>query len=89
MTPASRRLLLVTPVVALLMVVGVHGQGRQRGAPAVVEDGTAPETLTATRRDQGGAVTRSRPLCQHPQVAKYKGSGSTDDAVSFTCSNGF
>lgn len=53
-----------------------------------VEDGKAPETLLATRRDQSG-VTRSRPLCQYPLVAKYKGSGSTDDAKNFACSAGF
>ena len=54
-----------------------------------VENGKAPETLTATRRDQTGAVTRSRPLCQYPLVAKYKGTGSTDDAANFVCSAGF
>jgi feruloyl esterase len=54
-----------------------------------VEDGKAPETLTATRRDQTGAVTRSRPLCQYPLVAKYKGAGSTDDAANFVCSTRF
>ena len=56
---------------------------------AWVEDGKAPETLTATRRDQTGAVTRSRPLCQYPLVAKYKGAGSTDEASNFVCSAGF
>jgi feruloyl esterase len=56
---------------------------------AWVEDGNAPETLTATRRDQTGAVTRSRPLCRYPLVAKYKGTGSTDDAGNFVCSAGF
>jgi len=56
---------------------------------AWVEDGKAPDTILATRRDQSGAVTRSRPLCQYPQVAKYKGSGSTDDAANFSCSAGF
>jgi hypothetical protein len=54
-----------------------------------VEDGKAPETLSATRRDQAGNVTRSRPLCQYPLVAKYKGTGSTDDAANFACSTGF
>lgn len=54
-----------------------------------VEDGKAPATLPAARRDQAGAITRSRPLCQYPQVAKYKGSGSTDDAANFVCSTGF
>jgi feruloyl esterase len=51
-----------------------------------VEQGQAPETLTAMRRDQATGVTRTRPLCQFPRVAKYKGSGSTDDAANFTCS---
>jgi hypothetical protein len=55
-----------------------------------VEDGKAPETLLATRHDQTtGAVIRSRPLCQYPLVAKYKGLGSTDEARNFVCSNGF
>jgi hypothetical protein len=50
-----------------------------------VEEGRAPDTLTFTRRDQTGSVTRSRPLCQWPLVAKYTGSGSTDDAKNFVC----
>lgn len=36
-----------------------------------------------------GAITESRPLCPYPLVAKYKGSGSTDDAANFVCSKGF
>jgi hypothetical protein len=54
-----------------------------------VENAKAPETLTAVRRDQTGAVTRRRPLCQYPLVAKYQGSGSTDEAASFVCRTGF
>ena len=50
-----------------------------------VEQGQAPETLKAVRRGQGGAVVRTRPLCQFPEVAKYKGSGSTDDVANFVC----
>ena len=50
-----------------------------------VEGGQAPETLTAVRRDQTGAVLRSRPLCRYPLVAKYTGTGSTDDAANFVC----
>jgi feruloyl esterase len=52
-----------------------------------VETGNAPETLDAVRRNQ--SVTRTRPLCRYPLVAKYKGSGSTDDARNFTCASGF
>jgi hypothetical protein len=50
-----------------------------------VEQGQAPETLRAERRDSSGAVVRSRPLCLFPLVAKYKGSGSSDEAANFGC----
>jgi feruloyl esterase len=49
-----------------------------------VEQKTAPEQVAAARvRD--GKTDRTRPLCPFPQVAKYKGSGSTDDAANFVC----
>jgi len=63
--------------------------GQIEALQAWVEDGKAPESLPASRREQSGAVTRSRPVCAYPLVAKYKGSGSTDDAASFSCSSGF
>jgi feruloyl esterase len=52
-----------------------------------VENGIAPETIIATKYKAGtpGAVERTRPLCAYPKVAKYKGSGSVDDAASFDC----
>lgn len=49
-----------------------------------VEHGTAPERIVATRV-LNGIVDRSRPLCPHPQLAVYKGSGDTNDAASFVC----
>jgi len=49
-----------------------------------VEAKKAPDTVPASRiRD--GKVDRTRPLCPYPQVAKYKGSGSVDDAANFAC----
>ncbi|HVV45514.1 MAG TPA: tannase/feruloyl esterase family alpha/beta hydrolase, partial [Bryobacteraceae bacterium] len=54
-----------------------------------VEEKQAPETLTATKRNQTGTPVRTRPLCQYPLVAKYRGTGSTDEASNFTCSSGF
>jgi len=52
-----------------------------------VEDGAAPEAIAATKykAGPGSDVVRTRPLCPYPQVAKYKGSGSTDDAANFAC----
>jgi feruloyl esterase len=50
-----------------------------------VEKGTAPDRILATH-SINGKVDRSRPLCPYPQIAKYKGTGSTDDASNFVCS---
>ena len=50
-----------------------------------VEEGVAPATLDAVRRDQTGTTTRSRVLCPYPASAHYKGSGSTDEARNFEC----
>jgi feruloyl esterase len=49
-----------------------------------VDKGTAPNRVIASRND-GGKVTRTRPLCPYPQVAQYRGSGSTDEAENFVC----
>ena len=49
-----------------------------------VEQGTAPDTISAEHRTQG-IVDRSRPLCPFPEVATYKGAGSTDAAENFVC----
>jgi len=49
-----------------------------------VENGKAPEQIVASHTT-GGKVDRTRPLCAWPKIAKYKGSGSTDEAASFTC----
>jgi len=68
---------------------GPNPYGQLDNLVSWVEDGNPPSTLTAARRDQTGAITQSRPLCQYPLVAKYRGAGSTDDAASFVCSSGF
>ncbi|GAA0769632.1 tannase/feruloyl esterase family alpha/beta hydrolase [Ideonella azotifigens] len=64
---------------------------------AWVEQGQAPGAITATARGPGNAggvnadvpatwsATRTRPLCPSPQVARYQGSGSLDDAANFSC----
>jgi hypothetical protein len=67
---------------------GPAPSGQQEALLAWVEEGKAPETLAASRRTQSGS-TQSRPLCQYPLVAKYKGAGSTDEAANFVCSKGF
>jgi feruloyl esterase len=57
-----------------------------------VEKGTAPSQFIAAKyADDNPAhnVKMTRRLCAYPLVAKYKGTGSTDDAADFTCSSGF
>jgi feruloyl esterase len=49
-----------------------------------VEKGNAPAQLVGAHVEKG-STTRTRPLCPYPQVAHYKGSGSIDDAVNFSC----
>ncbi|MEQ1575458.1 MAG: tannase/feruloyl esterase family alpha/beta hydrolase, partial [Vicinamibacterales bacterium] len=50
------------------------------------EQGQAPTEIIASHLTATGAVDRTRPLCAYPQVAKYKGTGSIDQASSFVCS---
>lgn len=57
-----------------------------------VEKGQAPDSVPATARtlaqnaDLGPVPPgRTRPLCAYPTVARYKGSGSVDDAANFAC----
>lgn len=55
-----------------------------------VEKGVAPDKILATKfknDDRSQGVARTRPVCPYPQVAKYNGSGSIDDAANFVCAN--
>ena len=49
-----------------------------------VESGSAPQQIAASRVVDN-KVVRTRPLCAYPQVARYKGSGSIDEAANFSC----
>jgi feruloyl esterase len=63
-----------------------------------VEKGQAPDSVAAAARGSGNAggvnadlpsswsAARTRPLCAYPKVARYKGSGSVEEAASFSCS---
>ncbi|MFF1679766.1 tannase/feruloyl esterase family alpha/beta hydrolase [Streptomyces sp. NPDC058256] len=47
------------------------------------ERGAAPQKIIATRADANGNATRTRPVYPYPIVARYKGTGSIDDAANF------
>ena len=48
------------------------------------ESGIAPDSITAYHVTNN-RVDLTRPLCVYPELAQYKGTGSTNDASSFTC----
>jgi hypothetical protein len=62
---------------------GPQPQGLFQAVVDWVEQDKAPETILASKPVEGGM--QSRPLCPYPSVARWKGSGSTDDAVNFVC----
>jgi feruloyl esterase len=80
--------------VELFMVPGMHHcQGTGPGPntfdmltalDAWVEHGAAPSRVVASHVSNR-IVDRSRPLCPYPQVAKYLGRGSVDQAENFQC----
>ena len=48
------------------------------------EQNQAPDQILASHVTNG-QVDMTRPLCPFPQVAVYKGTGSTNDAANFSC----
>jgi hypothetical protein len=77
----------------LFMVPGMShcagGIGPDRHDPVTaminwVEKGQAPASMRASRV-VNDKVVRTRPLCPYPQVARYSGQGSIDDASNFRC----
>jgi len=51
-----------------------------------VEKGNAPADIVAGKyEDESKSPKMTRPLCPYTQVAKYKGSGDTNDASNFSC----
>ena len=44
----------------------------------------APDRIAASH-SSNGKIDRTRPLCPYPQIAKWNGKASIDDAASFAC----
>jgi feruloyl esterase len=66
---------------------GGIGPDRNDAVTAVVdwvEKKKAPESIVASRV-VNSKVVRTRPLCPYPQVARYSGQGSIDEAANFRC----
>jgi feruloyl esterase len=83
-TPDFYRLFMVPGLFHCAGGVGVNSFDPFTPLVEWVEKGTAPATIPATRLVDGKGVM-TRPLCRFPEVARYKGSGSTDEASNFAC----
>ncbi|MBI3680433.1 MAG: tannase/feruloyl esterase family alpha/beta hydrolase [Acidobacteria bacterium] len=83
-TPDFFRLFMVPGMFHCTGGVGVSSFDTLTPLRAWVEKGTAPDEIIGVRKTEG-RIARTRPLCPYPQVAKYKGSGSIDDAANFAC----
>jgi feruloyl esterase len=77
----------------LFMVPGMYHCGGGTGVSAFdaltplvewVEKGVVPQAILGSRLVDG-RVVRTRPLCPYPQVARYQGTGSVDEAANFRC----
>jgi feruloyl esterase len=77
----------------LFMVPGMShcsggiGTDRFDSVTAIVdwtEKNKAPDSIMAARA-VNNQVVRTRPLCPYPEVARYKGQGSVDEAANFSC----
>jgi feruloyl esterase len=78
---------------ALFLVPGMNHCGGGTGADRFngvqlleqwIASGTPPPSIPASRVVDG-QVIRTRPLCPYPQVARWSGTGSPDDAANFSC----
>jgi feruloyl esterase len=83
-TPDFLRLFMIP---GMAHCAGGVGPDRYDAVTAVidwVEKGKAPDSMLASKVVNGQTV-RTRPLCPYPQVARYSGKGSIDDAANFRC----
>ena len=78
---ASLRLFLLSGVYHCRGGPGADGFDSLAALDRWVESGRAPDDMIATRED--GKL--SRPLCQYPTLARYKGGGDPAAASSFEC----
>jgi feruloyl esterase len=82
---------------AVARLFAVPGMNHCAGGPATdrydafgalvswVEGGSAPERIVAAAGPGTAWPGRTRPLCAYPRQARYTGTGSIEDAASFTC----
>jgi feruloyl esterase len=83
-TPEFFRLFMIP---GMAHCAGGIGPDRHDAMTAIVnwvEKDKAPDSIVASRV-VNNQVVRTRPLCPYPQVARYSGQGSIDDAANFRC----
>jgi feruloyl esterase len=66
---------------------GGVGPDRNDAVTAIIDwvEAQKPPASIVASKVTNGSVVRTRPLCPYPQVARYNGTGSIDDAANFSC----
>ena len=87
----------LTATQSFARLIPIPGQNHCGGGPTVdqwdplativawVEQNQAPDAVVASANAQTPWPGRTRPLCSYPQVARYTGTGSIEQATSFRC----
>ena len=65
--------------------VGTGAARRADGADQLGRERHRARHHHRNARWRDGKPVRTRPLCPYPQVARYTGNGSHDDAANFAC----
>lgn len=85
--PNGRDFMRLFMIPGMTHCAGGNGPDQNDAITAVidwVETGTPPDRIEA-RKIVDGETVRSRPICPYPEVARYDGSGSIDEASNFIC----
>jgi len=64
--------------------VGADNFDKMAAMEGWIAKGVAPEYIVAAHRTNG-TPDRTRPLCPYGKIARYTGTGSSDDAANFVC----
>jgi feruloyl esterase len=87
-TAAFARLFLVPGANHAFTAKSLYPMGTMESIIRWVEAGEAPDRIDAESRDERGALIRTRPVFAYPREARYRGTGSTDEARNFVAETG-
>ena len=78
---------LVAIIALALLCSGAFAQSTHTAESCARLGELSAEIMATKYASDNKAIKMTRPLCAYPRVAKYKGSGSTDEAGNFVCAD--